>query len=143
MSAIPWWLWTVLGALTFVAAVTTLWSVMADLRAYREWKQGAGTPASRAERRRRQRHRDEIHRDEQRWRWIILALRCAVFCLLAGPAGLLVGYLTRTAWLMVSGGNLLVFGVIIWFLYQIVLPKPEGLRRRRLPSWLERRDRNA
>lgn len=139
MTGIPWWLWTVLGILTIVAVATTAWSVIADLRAYREWKQQASAPVTRAERRRRERQQDAIERDRQRWRWIMLAFRCAAFCLLAGPVGLLAGYLTRTAWLMVSGGNLLVFGVIIWFLYQVVLPKPEALRRRRLPSWLERR----
>lgn len=141
MIGIPWWLWTVLGVLSLLALITTIWSVTADLRAYREWREEVSAPASRSERRRRERQQDDINRDERRWRWIMLAFRCAAFCLIAGPTGLVVGYLTRTAWVMVSGGNLVVFGVIIWFLYQIVLPKPEALRRRRLPSWLDRPSR--
>jgi membrane protein YdbS with pleckstrin-like domain len=141
MTGIPWWLWVVLGVLSLLALITTLWSVTADLRAYREWKLAVSSPVSRAERRRRARQQEDVSKDAQRWRWIMLAFRCAAFCLLAGPIGLVVGYWTRTPWVMVSAGNLVVFGVIIWFLYQIVLPKPEALRRRRLPTWLERRVR--
>jgi hypothetical protein len=117
-----------LGLITLLAVVTTVWSVRRDLRAYRTWRQERMVPLPRWKRRQNQKAGLDEDQDEQRWRWRILALRCAGFGFFAGATGIIVGYVTRLAWSMVAGGNLLMLSVLIWLAYQIVLPKPSALR---------------
>ncbi len=128
MSAIAPWMLVVLGLVTLLAIVTTAWSVSRDLRMYRAWRRERKAPPPRWRRRQQQKAGLDVDQDAQRWRWLILALQCAAFGLVGGASGVLAGYVTRRAWLMVTGGNLLVLSVLIWVAYQLVLPKPSALR---------------
>jgi len=136
---IPVWLWALMGGLATVAAITTVWSVSWDVKAYRAWKRDQIGPQPRHKRRQRQKRGEDADDDTKRWHRIIRALQIAFVGFVAGLSGLIAGILTRVTWLFVVGGNLLVVGVIAWIAYQLVLPKPSALRQKRLPGWLARR----
>ncbi len=126
----------VLVLLAIVAAVTTVWSLRWDLRVYREWKREHTEPQPRHQRRQRKRAAAQEEEDEKRWRRHLLALQCAGFGLVGGVAALTAGFVTRTPWLMVGGGNLVFLGIVAWAAYQVVLPKPTALRQKKLPGWM-------
>ena len=136
---LPVWLSVTLSVLAVLAGGTTVWSVAWDMKAYRVWRRDRSEPEPRHKRRQRQKRGEDVGEDAKRWRWMIRALQVAAAGFLLGVAGLVAGFLTRVAWPIVVGGNLLVLGVIAWIAYQLVLPKPTALRDKRLPGWLARK----
>ena len=136
---VPSWLVVAVGILATAAVITTAWSVSWDLNAYRAWKREETEPQPRHKRRQRQKRAVEVETEATRWRWLMRALLAAAVGFVLGVSGLVAGFLTRTAWAIVVGGNLLVVGVVAWIAYQLVLPKPEALRQKRLPNWMSRR----
>ena len=135
----PVWLLVTLSILGILAAVTTVWSVSWDMKAYRAWKREQTEPQPRHKRRQRQKRGEDADEDAKRWHWIIRALQIAFVGFVAGVSGMVAGFLTRVTWPFVVGGNLLLVGVIAWIAYQLALPKPTALRQKRLPGWLARR----
>jgi hypothetical protein len=121
-----------LGVLAALAALVTVWSLVWDIKAYRAWKREHAGTMPRWKRRQKEKSAQELETDARRWRWHILALQCAAFGLVVGFAGVATGYVSRTSWLMVSGGNLLFLGIIAWLAYNLILPKPNALRGKRL-----------
>ncbi len=136
---VPAWLVVLLGVLATLAGATTVWSVWWDVRAYGAWKREQTEPQPRHERRRKRKRAEEEASQAKRWRWIMRAMSVALMGFGIGVTGLVVGFMTRTAWTFVVGGNFLVVGVVAWTAYQLILPKPDALRQKRWPNWLSKR----
>jgi hypothetical protein len=130
-----------LAFLAVIAAIVAGWSLVWDLKAYRGWKREQEDAKPRWKRRQQERAAQNEEKDARRWRWHILALQCTAFGFIVGFTGMATGYVTRTPWLMISGGNLVFLGVVAWLAYNLILPKPQALRAKRLPGWLSKKGR--
>jgi hypothetical protein len=130
-----------LAFLAVIAAIITGWSLVWDLKAYRGWKREQGGATPRWKRRQQAKAVENEETDARRWRWHILTLQCAAFGFIVGFTSLATGYVMRTPWLMITGGNLVFLGVVAWMAYNLILPKPRALREKRLPGWLSKKGR--
>ena len=129
----------IIGILAVFAAVTTVWSIVWDLRAYRNWKDEQSASQPRHVRRQCQKDSEELDKDAKRWRRHIVALQIALLGFVFGVGTLVAGYLTRKPFPIVIGGNLFVMGIMAWLAYQLVLPKPKALREKQMPKWLAKK----